>query len=178
MALLLKKSNIFKLPSLHPPIMAVNFSFCLTKLTSRRQFGDKAYFEVMHETTTRHPRMPSSILSYSESPPPICLTSSQHVNPRDVRASYSFFTCGCFPHWYEMNTSGETVTCEDKFVNYFFFVWYFCLHAQGRADIEWRLHDNSNNKFIFIFCHDFVFASNLSYKQVWFCFQCVRRVTR
>lgn len=112
--------------------MAVNFLFCFTKLTSRRQFGDKAYFVVMHETTTRHPRMPSSILSYSESPPPICLTSSQHVNPRDVRASYSFFTCGCFPHWYEMNTSGETVTCEDKFVNYFFFFDIsVCMRKEG-----------------------------------------------
>jgi hypothetical protein len=40
---------------------------------------------VTQDKTTLQPLTPRSILSKRESPPPICMMSSQHVKPRDVR---------------------------------------------------------------------------------------------
>ena len=78
------------------------------RLTSRRQFTDRVYLVVKQVTTTLQPRTPRSILSNRESPPPIWWMSIQHEKPSSRSRRYSFITCFCLPHWYEMKTSGET----------------------------------------------------------------------
>ena len=78
------------------------------RLTSRRQFADRVYLVVKQVTTTLQPRTPRSILSNRESPPPIWWMSIQHAKPSSRSRRYSFITCFCLPHWYEMKTSGET----------------------------------------------------------------------
>ena len=98
----------------------LNNDFCAIFFlhTSRRQLAESAYFDVTQDKTTLHPRTPLSILSYKESPPPICIMSNQQLYPCAVRVWYNFLICGCLPHWYDMKMSGDSTEASYKWCTY------------------------------------------------------------